>query len=232
MSGEIPLLLSSLLLFGFTALKDSKEAWKREAAIPLLAVAAGLKLYPAVFGLLYLQERRWKEAARLTVYGLFLVFFPFIFFGGFRKIPCQLYNFKAISNEIVLGDLRSATYATVFYRTENGDVPCRFCWLPGGWFRFFFFLLSCGCVLLQKVLWKKMVSLSGIMIFFPVWSGSYTLIYLTLPLVLFLAEKKEEVTGFDILYQVFFACVLRFCSGIPSGWKIFLIPISPTLSAP
>ena len=195
-----------LLLFGFTALKDSKEAWKREAAILLLAVAAGLKLYPAVFGLLYLQERRWKEAARLTVYGLFLVFFPFIFFGGFGKIPVLLYNFKAISNEIVLGDLRSATYATVFIGQKMG-MSLPFLLAAGRVVSVLFFLLSCGCVLLQKVLWKKMVLLSGIMIFFPVWSGSYTLIYLTLPLVLFLAEKKEEVTGFDILYQVFFACV-------------------------
>ena len=31
--------------------------------------------------------------------------------------------------------------------------------------------------------------------------------FLFRPLLLFLAEKKEEVTGFDILYQVFFACV-------------------------
>ena len=176
-----------LLLFGFTALKDSKEAWKREAAILLLAVAAGLKLYPAVFGLLYLQERRWKEAARLTVYGLFLVFFPFIFFGGFGKIPVLLYNFKAIRQKM--------------------GMSLPFLLAAGRVVSVLFFLLSCGCVLLQKVLWKKMVLLSGIMIFFPVWSGSYTLIYLTLPLVLFLAEKKEEVTGFDILYQVFFACV-------------------------
>ena len=117
-----------------------------------------------------------------------------------------LYNFKAISNEIVLGDLRSATYATVFIGQKMG-MSLPFLLAAGRVVSVLFFLLSCGCVLLQKVLWKKMVLLSGIMIFFPVWSGSYTLIYLTLPLVLFLAEKKEEVTGFDILYQVFFACV-------------------------
>lgn len=125
-----------LLLFGFTALKDSKEAWKREAAILLLAWRPGLNCIPAVFGLLYLQERRWKEAARLTVYGLFLVFFPFIFFGGFGKIPVLLYNFKAISNEIVLGDLRSATYATVFIGQKMGMSPAVSA-AAGRWFRFF-----------------------------------------------------------------------------------------------
>lgn len=210
-----------ILLMGFTALKDSGEAWKREAALLLLAVAAGLKLYPAVFGLLYLQEKRWGEAARLTAYGLFLVFFPFVFFGGFGKIPVLLYNFKAISNEIVLGDLRSATYATVWVGQKLGiSLPVLL--IAGRVVSALFFLLSCFCVLMQKELWKKTVLLSGIMIFFPVWSGSYTIIYLTLPLVLFLGGENGagfiyrrdgrgrapgRSNAFDILYQVFFACI-------------------------
>lgn len=199
-----------ILLFAFTALKDSGEAWKREAALILLAVAAGLKLYPAVFGLLYLQEGRWKEAARLTFYGLFLVFFPFVFFGGFGKIPVLLYNFKAISNEIVLGDLRSATYATVWAGQKFGiSMPVLL--TAGKAVSVLFFLVSCGCVLLQKELWKKMVLLSGIMIFFPVWSGAYTIIYMTLPLVLFLKDGGDAYRSgaglTDILYQVFFACI-------------------------
>lgn len=48
----------------------------------LIAVCAGFKLYPAVLGLLYLKEKRWKEALRLVVYGAVLVFGPFVFFGG------------------------------------------------------------------------------------------------------------------------------------------------------
>lgn len=210
-----------ILLMGFTVFRDSEEAWKREAAIILLAVAAGLKLYPAVFGLLYLQEKRWGEAARLTAYGLFLVFFPFIFFGGFGKIQVLLYNFKAISNEIVLGDLRSVTYATVWIGQKLGiGLPVLL--IAGSVASVLFFLLSCVCVLLQRELWKKMALLSGIMILFPVWSGSYTIIYLTLPLVLFLGEEHGGRRSFngigkryssvgdhaiDILYQVFFACI-------------------------
>lgn len=199
-----------ILLFAFTAFKDSGEAWKREAALILLAVAAGLKLYPAVFGLLYLQEGRWKEAVRLTLYGLFLVFFPFVFFGGFGKIPVLLYNFKAISSEIVLGDLRSATYATVWIG-QKLSISMPILLAAGRAVSVLFFLLSCGCVLLQKELWKKMVLLSGIMIFFPVWSGAYTIIYMTLPLVLFLRDSRSTGRGGTgltaILYQVFFACI-------------------------
>lgn len=209
-----------ILLMGFTAYKDSKEPWKRETAIIFLAVAAALKLYPAVFGLLYLQEKRWKEAARLTVYGLFLVFFPFVFFGGGGKIPVLLYNFKAISNEIVLGDLRSVTYATVWIGQKLG-ISLPYLLAAGNASSFLFFILSCACVLLQTRLWKKMVLLSGIMIFFPVWSGAYTITYLTLPLVLYLgAENGEDDTSdgrrncgrkrsdvYDTLYQIFFACV-------------------------
>ncbi len=51
------------------------------------------------------------------------------------------------------------------------------------------------------------------MIFFPSWSGSYTLIYLALPLVIFLADKEagksseQKVLPTDWSYEILFACV-------------------------
>ena len=204
-----------ILLMAFIVLKDSGSAWKREAALWCLAAAAGLKLYPAVFGLLYLQEKRWKEAARLTLYGLFLVFCPFVFFGGFEKIPVLLYNFKFITEAIVeQGDLRSVAYLTVLAGEGFGfSVPELLA--LGQKLSYVFFALCCLCVLWQRTLWKKMVLLTGIMIFFPVWSGSYTMIYLALPLVLYLSGwgssrvsgDKDGEGGQEKMYPFLFACV-------------------------
>ena len=42
------------------------------------ALAAGLKLYPAIFGLLLLFDKKYKEAIRLVVYGILAVVIPFI----------------------------------------------------------------------------------------------------------------------------------------------------------
>lgn len=201
-----------LLLMGFILLKDSPTVWKRETALLLLAVAAALKLYPAVFGLLYLQERRWKEAVRLTIYGIFLVFFPFVFFGGFQKIPVLMYNFQFISEVFIeRGDLRSVAYVVVLIGQKLGfEIPSLIA--LGQKISYVFFALSCLCVLLQSSLWKRITLLCGIMIFFPTWSGSYTLIYLVLPLLLYFGDvpgkemkKKQNILGF--LYPFLFACV-------------------------
>lgn len=239
-----------LLLMVFVLLKDSGSAWKREAALWCLAAAAGFKLYPAVFGLLYLQEKRWKEAARLTIYGLFLVFFPFVFFGGFGKIPVLLYNFKFISDVFIeQGDLRSVAYLVILIGEQLGFEVSEL--LPlGKALSYLFFGLSCLCVLLQRTLWKKMVLLAGIMIFFPVWSGSYTIIYMALPLLLYLGGwggqgrqdgrssqrdlggKEETPPALDCLYSFLFACVFTMMLWNPAwSQRLFHSEFSYTIRA-
>ena len=225
-----------ILLFLFLYLKDSSKWWKREAALWLLAAAAAMKLYPAVFGLLYLREKRWKEAARLTLYGLFLVFAPFPFFGGIQGMKALLYNYKFITADFMLGgDLRSVAYLTALIGDWIG-LPEAAMFAIGEKLAWLFFAASVVCAVLQENLWKRLVLLSGIMIFFPSWSGSYTLIYLALPLVLFLVQhigknedSSKEETGSKKMrqlgewrYEVLFACVFTMVLWNPSwSQKIF-----------
>lgn len=223
-----------VLLCFFIMWKDAGRAWQRETAILCLAAAAGLKLYPAVFGLLYLREKRWKEAFRLTVYGLLMVFVPFVFFGGLKEVPVLLNNFRAISEEIKLGDLRSVTYAVVLIGQKFG-VGMGALLAAGQLFSVLFLLISCVLTLLQRVLWKRLVLLSGIMILFPVWSGSYTLIYLALPLVLFIGgwkEERKETPKLLLLYQIWFACIFTMVLWNPSwSMRIFNADFPYTIRA-
>ena len=62
-------------------LKDRSSAASREAALILIAMAAGIKLYPAIIGVIYLREKRFKEAIRLVIYGLIIFLVPFAFCG-------------------------------------------------------------------------------------------------------------------------------------------------------
>ena len=55
---------------------------EKEAALLFIAFADGLKLYPAILGVLYLAEKRYREAGRLVVYGVVLFFLPFGFLGS------------------------------------------------------------------------------------------------------------------------------------------------------
>lgn len=83
--GNIVLHVACLLILALYW-KDSETGWKREVALWLIAISAGLKIYPAFMGLLYIKEKRWKEAFRLVLYGLFIFFVPFAFFGGIPTI--------------------------------------------------------------------------------------------------------------------------------------------------
>lgn len=91
--GNSVLLVTSLLAIAL-AWRDDPSKLKRELAMVLIAVCAGLKIYPAVFGLMYLKEKRWKETIRLVIYGLVLFFVPFAFFGGIE-------GFKTFFNTII-----------------------------------------------------------------------------------------------------------------------------------
>ena len=59
--GNSALNVMVMILWAF-ALRDSERPWERELALLLIAVAAGFKVYPCIFGLLYLFERRWPWA--------------------------------------------------------------------------------------------------------------------------------------------------------------------------
>ena len=70
--------LSAFFLFYY----DSKDRLVRELALAALALAAGLKLAPAVFGLLLLYRRDFAGAARLALYGAAAIFLPFAALSG------------------------------------------------------------------------------------------------------------------------------------------------------
>ena len=105
--GNMSLLVLILLMYAM-ALKDSTKIWERETALLLFAMAAALKLYPAVFGLLYLISKRYKEAVRLVIYGALLFthqlygvlffFLPFVFFQGVHGFQIFLHNINAVGS--------------------------------------------------------------------------------------------------------------------------------------
>ena len=70
------LLLAFLFSLLFFHLKDSDSRIKRELSLICLAIAAGLKIYPALFGLVLVFEKRWREALRCVIYGILSFLLP------------------------------------------------------------------------------------------------------------------------------------------------------------
>lgn len=125
--------------------KDSENRILRELSFFSLAGAAGLKIYPAVFGLLLVREKRYKEAVRLMIYGLISFFLPFLCFGSFLgnikkmisnmktvtaefasvRVGCQL-NYSATLKNL-LGWMGNYSVAVLFNRSDSGICfgnPC------------------------------------------------------------------------------------------------------------
>ncbi len=184
--------------------KDSESKVKKEFALILIAVAAGIKVYPAIFGLLYVREKRWKETIRLLIYGIMLFFIPFAFFGGFAGVK-QFFNNQGSVHEIPAKTIYSisALFTTITGASVGGTGSKIATLLVGILFISAFFLLP-----LKK--WQQYFILSVAVILLPFWSGYYTVIYLVLPLIEFFNdsetgkyEKKTDTVFSYINYSLF-----------------------------
>lgn len=90
--------LAAILLLVASAWRESDNKIKKEVALICIAVAAAIKVYPAVFGLIYITEKRFKEALRLIVYGILFFFVPFAFTGGINGVKTFLQNQYSVHN--------------------------------------------------------------------------------------------------------------------------------------
>lgn len=77
--GNILFIIVPLICF-FIKFRNSNNRIIRELSLLSLAFAAGLKLYPAFFGLLLLRDKQYKESIRAIIYGVLSVVLPMLFF--------------------------------------------------------------------------------------------------------------------------------------------------------
>ena len=76
----------------FVFYRNSESKVLREISYICLALAAGLKLYPALFGLLLLFDKKYKQAVRLIIYGILAVVIPFVLIS---TIPAPVQTSRA-----------------------------------------------------------------------------------------------------------------------------------------
>ncbi|WP_026520208.1 glycosyltransferase 87 family protein [Butyrivibrio sp. FCS006] len=82
-----------VMIFIFNYNSNSKIL--REFALLSLAVAFGLKMTPAILGILLIYEKRWADAIRAALYGMIAFFAPFLLFkDGFMNLFYFLRNMR------------------------------------------------------------------------------------------------------------------------------------------
>lgn len=180
--GNMALYVIGLLLFALIW-HNSENKIKRELALIFIAVAAGLKIYPAFFGLLYLKEKRWKEALRLVIYGIILFFIPFIYCGGFYSMKLFFNNIFYFTSRDYFGRVQFIKGLLMIIGINNQISQ---------YLSYVFLMLLFALILLSNNNIRITAFLASAMAFFPSGAYRYTLIYFLLPLIMLFIESKEK----------------------------------------
>lgn len=194
-----------ILLMYAMALKDSEGKAQREAALILIAVAAGLKLYPAILGIMYLAEKRYKEALRLVLYGIFFFAFPFVFFQGVDGFRIFMRNISAVGSGttgITIAGLCGRIAEALGLGLAQGHAAGRILSV------LYLITVLLLCFLNRKC-WQTTALLTSLMIIFVSASGTYCLIYWVIPFLCFLNEvySRSGWRKLNYVYAVLFSLV-------------------------
>ena len=189
---------------------DHDNRFLRELAFIALAIAAAIKMSPAILGVLLLFEKRWRDAIRTVIYGLLLFFMPFLFFkDGFNNIPLffrnlslQLEAYKYDSGCTIKGYI---IYFSPYFVYDNFETINTICSVIT--------VLICILLLLAAFLTKRkcdrLLYLLLILIILPSHSAMYCILYIIPCLVAFLNEcDKKTLDKYILLGGVFCVCRL------------------------
>jgi Protein of unknown function (DUF2029). len=201
------ILYALIFILGFFACKNSSIPLVRELALLFLACAAGLKVYPALFGLILLRERRWKDTLKAIIYGLIIFFVPFLFFGGFEIIPklvTTLYTGSLSTFDRGLGhrvDLTSLIRIIGYVINVQDKVIIDF----GVKFSLVMSLIAIPACMSIKKNWKAITILCCMIILTPAFNYYYALIYMIPAIVFFL--NQEKYNKIDCIFAIIFSLI-------------------------
>lgn len=188
--GNVCLLVAVLFSLAWLWM-DSENKWKREASLILFACCAGFKLYPAIFGLVFLKQKRWKEAGRLIIYGILAVFAPFAFIGGWEGAKALFKTLTGFATYIDpdrantvcgMGKWLGMKLNMSEMMAENFGVAINYLFFAG---------MICMFFMARKK-WQEALFLTAILVHFIPSNYEYTSCYYLVVLALFF---KENVGG-------------------------------------
>lgn len=184
------IIIALFFTYMYIILYDSEKKCFRIISYICLAIAAAIKLYPAVFGILTFLKRRYKETFFLILIGALAFFLPFVFFGGLEG--CMAF-FSAIFGSFDTYYEYGFGYDFSIYNLERLVIS-----LCAGYavkatnisivIVLLLLIITFLCV---REYWQKLVVLALFIILIPKFSYFYTIGFLVIPL-LYLFQSNEK----------------------------------------
>jgi hypothetical protein len=204
--------------------RDSDNKVKKELAMILIAIASGLKIYPAIFGLMYIKEKRWKESIRLIIYGLIIFFVPFTLSGGMS-------GFKAYLNILLtFGKMRSIRWTNVknylFALLYTFGINIEVISSAGLQFvEIVYLFLMLASFMATKDKWKNIFYLTVIPATFVPNSHRYVAVYMVIPLIMYFVydeQNSEKNAKYLMVFSIIFSTPwLGYLLGLNADFCIF-----------
>lgn len=209
--GTLTLLVSALILY-FLSYKDSHEREKRVFSLLCLCVASVVKVYPVLFGLFLLREKRYRDIGFCVIASLILTFLPFLVFeNGFANIPKLISNLQINTDSYSPSRLfpRYGIASTLYpfvkiLKFSEGSIDIMF--LCARIFTIVLSIISIALFLLSRTSWKSLALITFTLIMFPTNSALYCGMY-AIPLIFSFLEKDKIEKG-DYLYMIGMCMIL------------------------
>lgn len=198
----------ALLLLAL-AFKDSENKVLKELALILIAIAANFKLYPAILGLLYLKEKRYKEAFRLVLYGGLLFVLPFVFFGGIEGIKDYLVIMYLMEGRSIERLTTVRGVVTSLFMSVGGEGMKWTGHAVGRVVENIYLVLALAGFWVSRNRWKSLLLLVSPMVIYVSSAYRYTTIYLFLALICFLCMLQNDTnkTVMNYIYSILFGLI-------------------------
>lgn len=199
--GNILLIVISLTML-FCALYDHDNKYLRFISYISLAVAAAIKIYPAVFGLLLIKRRRYKDAAVLAAIGFAVFILPFFAFDGFSSLLKMFTGMTKANNENIGSGFGYNFSLTNILRITAAFLGKHIETAPSLIVYSGVLILLVGFIISKKE-WQQLFFLGMICLWTPFFSYTYSLVILFPALLSFLREWDEN--GKPAFSGVYFA---------------------------
>lgn len=226
--GNVEFIVFIFLILFFLAYNKEKYS----VAAILLAFPICMKLYPALFAILFLKDKRIKEFLLCTISSILLMFFSFIAIGGnLNNLSIALENFSYFTNNYAK-TMQGLQFSHTMWSGFNCfAILINESLIESSYISSYTIAISIISILLilyiifvEREEWKNITILTIMMITFPHVSFDYTLIHMYIPIIYFIISESTKKWE-EILYSILFGLTI-----IPMNWFQSIINDSITLN--